>query len=372
MATINGTAGNNVLNGTQQNDTLNANWSAGSDKMYGKNGNDSYFVNSLGDQVFEVGTGIDTVVSRLAFYDLPNNVENLVLDIGGLNGIGNGLNNVLQGNDSNNSLWGNEGNDELWGYKGVDKLYGGAGADTLHAGQGNDILDGGADGDLMQGFSGNDTYYVDSFYDVIDGEAPTQYFPNMGIDTVYSSISRGLEQHIENLVLTEAAGDFSWAGGNELNNQLTGNSLTNYLYGFDGNDTLKGLGGNDSLWGYSGNDNLNGGDGSDYISGDDGTDTLTGGLGADWFYFSSEQHSPNSSLRDSIKDFKSSEGDVIDISGIDADASTPFDNEAFASWQINYDPITHVLSADVLNSSNDFSVDLTGLGPGFSLASMVL
>ena len=372
MATINGTAGNNVLNGTQQNDVLNANWSGGNDKMYGKNGNDSYFVNSLGDQVIEVGTGIDTVVSRLAFYDLPNNVENLVLDIGGANGIGNGLDNSLQGNDSNNSLWGNEGNDELWGYKGVDKLYGGAGSDTLHGGQGNDILDGGSDGDVMQGFSGNDTYYVDSFSDVIDGEAPTQFFPNMSIDTVYSSVSRGLEVNIENLILTEAASGFSWAGGNELNNQLTGNSFDNGLYGFAGNDTLKGLGGNDSLGGYEGNDNLNGGDGSDLLSGDEGTDALTGGVGSDRFYFWAENNSPNSSLRDSIKDFKSSEGDEIDISAIDADASTPFSNEAFTNFQINYDPISHILSADVIGSSTDFSVDLTGVGPGFSLANVIL
>ena len=371
MATINGTAGNNVLNGTQQNDILNANWSGGNDKMYGRNGNDNYFVNSIGDQVIEVGTGLDTVVSRLAFYDLPNNVENLVLDAGGLNGIGNGLNNALQGNDSNNSLWGNEGNDELWGYVGADKLYGGAGIDTLHGGQGNDILDGGTDGDLLKGFSGNDTYYVDSSADVIDGEAPTQFFPNMGIDTVYSSVSRNLEVNIENLILTEAAGDFSWAGGNTLNNQLTGNSLSNYLYGYAGNDTLKGLGGNDYLYGYEGNDNLNGGDGNDFLSGDEGTDTLTGGVGADWFYFWDEDHSPNSGLRDSIKDFKTSEGDKIDISSIDADAGT-IGNEAFASWQISYDPISHILSADVLNSSTDFSVNLTGLGPGFSLTDIFL
>lgn len=371
MATINGTAGNNTLNGTQQNDVLNANWSGGNDKMYGKNGSDRYFVNSIGDQVIEVGTGIDEVVSRLAFYDLPNNVENLVLDIGGLNGIGNSLDNVIQGNDSKNSLWGNDGNDELFGYKGADKLYGGAGTDTLHGGDGNDILDGGTDGDLLKGFSGNDTYYVDSDFDVIDGEAPTQYFPNMGTDIVYSSVSRYLETYVENLVLTEAAGDFSWAGGNDGNNQLTGNSLINYLYGYDGNDTLKGLGGDDTLYGYSGNDNLNGGDGNDWISGDDGTDTLTGGLGTDWFYFYAESNSPNSSLRDSIKDFKSSEGDKIYLD-VDADASTPFANDDFASWQINYDPISHILTADVLGSSTDFSVDLTGVGPGFSLADIIL
>jgi Ca2+-binding RTX toxin-like protein len=352
MATINGTAANNTLNGTQQNDVLNANWSGGNDRMFGRNGNDRYFVNSAGDQVNEVGTGIDEVVSRLAFYDLPSNVENLVLDTGGLNGIGNSLNNSLQGNNSGNSLWGMDGDDELFGYVGNDKLYGGSGVDTLHGGQGNDILDGGADGDVLKGFSGNDTYYVDSVGDVIDGEAPTAFFANMGIDTVNSNISRGLEEHIENLVLTEVAGDFSVAVGNTGNNQLTGNSLTNFLYGQEGNDALKGLGGDD------------------FIYGGHGTDTLTGGSGADTFYFASEIDSPNSALRDKIKDFKSSEGDVIDISQIDADASTVFVDD-LQSWQINYDPISHILSVDILGPSIDFSVDLTGVGPGFSLADIV-
>lgn len=284
----------------------------------------------------------------------------------------------MQGNDSKNSLWGNEGNDELSGYKGDDKLYGGAGSDTLHGGQGNDILDGGSGGDLMQGFSGNDTYYVDSSLDVIDGEDVS-----MGVDTVYSDFSRNLESNIENMILTEAMGSvfISWAGGNELDNQLTGNIFSNALYGYAGDDTLKGLGGDDYIYGYEGNDNLNGGDGNDTIGGNDGADTLIGGAGKDYltgdagndsFYFTTATESPNSDLRDRIGDFNSSEGDLIDISSIDADASTSSINEAFAMSQINYDPISHVLSADVLNSSTDFSVDLTGVGPGFSLANVIL
>ena len=325
MATINGTSANNILNGTQQNDVLNANWSGGNDKMYGKNGDDKYFVNSIGDQVIEVGTGIDEVVSRLALYALTSNVENLVLDIGGLNGTGNGLNNKIQGNSDNNTLRGKDGNDELWGFIGNDKLYGDAGSDTMHGGQGNDILDGGTGGDLMKGFSGNDTYYIDSLLDVIDGEAPTPFFTNMGIDTVYTNISRFLETYVENLILTESAGD-SWSGGNSGNNQLTGNSFNNDLYGFAGNDILKGFAGHDYLGGFEGNDTLNGGNDNDFLYGEAGTDTLIGGLGADKFYFEEESDSPNSSLRDTITDFKGSEGDLLDISAIDANLTEWFDD----------------------------------------------
>lgn len=68
MANINGTPTNNILNGIQQNDVLNANWSGDEDKMYGKNGDDQYNVNFVGDRVLENGTGIDVVFSRLKNY----------------------------------------------------------------------------------------------------------------------------------------------------------------------------------------------------------------------------------------------------------------------------------------------------------------
>lgn len=150
MANINGTPTNNILNGTQQNDVLNANWSVGEDKMYGKNGDDQYNVNSIGDRVLENGTGIDVVFSRLENYTLTDNVENLLLVPGGeKNGFGNSLNNQIEGNASNNLLRGYSGDDKLLGYLGNDILNGGAG---------NDSLTGGKDADTLQGGLGADTF----------------------------------------------------------------------------------------------------------------------------------------------------------------------------------------------------------------------
>ena len=65
-----------------------------------------------------------------------------------------------------------------------------------------------------------------------------------GTDTVRASVSRTLEDHVENLVLT-GAGNINGTG-NALNNQLTGNSGANILTGSLGNDTIEGGGGIDT------------------------------------------------------------------------------------------------------------------------------
>lgn len=88
MAIVNGTIfsdnGSNGIGfpllGTAAADTLNANWSNGSDWMFGGTGNDEYRVNFTGDVVAETsGNDTDTIVSRLASYTLASNFENLTL-----------------------------------------------------------------------------------------------------------------------------------------------------------------------------------------------------------------------------------------------------------------------------------------------------
>lgn len=104
-----------------------------------------------------------------------------------------------------------------------------------------------------------------------------------------------------------------------------------------GNDTISGLGGNDAIRGGTGNDRLSGVGGNDTIKGDAGNDTLNGGLGfdtlsggsgVDKFVLSSVLDSVTASP-DIITDFKHSQGDKIDLHGIDADSSTVGINEAF-------------------------------------------
>ena len=173
MANINGTPTDNNLNGTNQDDVLNSNWSGGDDKMYGKNGHDQYNVNSVGDRVIESGTGIDSVFSRLDSYKLTSNVENLFLAPGGnKNGFGNVLNNVIEGNNGDNLLS---------GYAGNDKLHGNLGKDNLNGGAGNDTLDGGKDDDVLNGHSGTDT--------IIGGIGADRLSGGLGADSfIYLSV----------------------------------------------------------------------------------------------------------------------------------------------------------------------------------------
>ena len=66
-------------------------------------------------------------------------------------------------------------------------------------------------------------------------------------------------------------------------------------------------------------------DGADTLAGGLGADILTGGNQADTFLFTSASDSNNQSGVDVIKDFKHAQGDIIDLSGIDADTITAGD-----------------------------------------------
>lgn len=340
MAVINGNNLPNALNGTADafdfffgfggNDLLNANWSLGTDIMRGGDGNDTYRVNSVGDQVIElanVGSGVDTVQSRLAVYNLTANVENLNLDLGagfgGGNGLantirGNALNNTLNGRDGNDWLFGNGGNDLLLGGNGVDRLYGGdgsdrlygnAGVDFLYGQNGNDLLDGGAAADVMSGGAGNDVYYVDNAGDnVVEGAGV-----GSGTDTVYAAVNEWLQANVERLTLLNTAAALL-GNGNGLNNTIVGNANNNFLNGFDGNDLIYGRDGHDQISGGNGNDSLHGGNGIDRIVGGAGTDRVSGGAGADAFVLTHR----GIGNRDIVEDFSHADDTFVLSNMLDA------------------------------------------------------
>ncbi len=79
------------------------------------------------------------------------------------------------------------------------------------------------------------------------------------------------------------------------------------ILGGHDNDYLSGLVGNDSILGGVGDDTLNGGNDNDYLNGGYENDTLVGGNNADTFVFD------RSSGIDTILDFNSNEGDMIEI-----------------------------------------------------------
>ena len=209
-----GWEGDDVLYGGPGNDLLSG-WT-GTDRLYGGNGNDTYSIDSGVDLIYEnEGEGVDTVKVLYTGYTLPDNVENLIIDnhAGDAGGIGNALDNQIQGNDFDN------------------------------------IIDGLAGADLMIGGEGNDTYYVDNLGDeVIDGT---------GNDKVYSSVGYVLPDSVEDLYLTGTANINGT--GNAQDNHIYGNSGANIVDGGAGNDTLDGGNGNDIYMfgsGY-GNDIIN-------------------------------------------------------------------------------------------------------------------
>ncbi|WP_192985252.1 peroxidase family protein [Pseudomonas sp. EggHat1] len=128
-----GNALDNILQGSTGNDRLNGR--EGSDRTVGGAGDDIYWVDHVGDQVIEqVGEGTDQVRTTLSSYTLDANVENLwYYGTESFTGMGNALDNILQGST---------GNDHLNGGVGNDRLIGGAGNDIFAFGPnfGNDTL----------------------------------------------------------------------------------------------------------------------------------------------------------------------------------------------------------------------------------------
>ena len=274
--------------------------------MIGGGGDDTYYVAQAGDIVdesSEFANGTDTVRSSIAFsladaVHVLGSVENLTLTgSANIDATGNSLGNTIFGNSGDNTLTGNDGDDALNGNGGSDTMIGG---------------------------SGDDTYYIAQAGDIVDESSGN------GTDTVISSITFSLADgahvlgNVERLTLTGSA---NIAGtGNGLANAISGNIGDNTLTGNDGSDTLTGNAGNDTLVGGNDNDHLSGGNESDRLTGGSGADVQTGGLGADTFVLQAIADSTVSNTgRDYISDFSQAQGDIIDLSAIDANTSAAGD-----------------------------------------------
>jgi Ca2+-binding RTX toxin-like protein len=338
---------------------------------------------------------------------------------------------TLRGGDGNDRLYGfNNGPDaavnQSTAYTDDDLLDGGAGNDSLRGEMGNDTLDGGSGNDTLEGGSGDDLFLVDSSLDVVTESAAS------GTDTVQARLSWTLSANVERLVLL---GSSALAGtGNALANTLTGNAGANALSGGAGDDTLEGGLGNDTLdggtgtdtasyanarsgvtvslaltgaqatggsdtdtlrfiekltgsafadrltgntaanvlLGGAGNDQLDGGAGNDTLVGGAGQDTLSGGDGADLFVFSSEQDCGLSAgSADLINGFTRG-SDRLDLSAIDADATTPGSNEVFtrllaagtaftAPGQLRLDGNVLYGNTDANYATSEFAIRLNGV-----------
>jgi Ca2+-binding RTX toxin-like protein len=152
--------------------------------MYGQGGNDTYYVDNAGDQVFEaVGGGTDTVNASTSWaMAAGQEIENLkAYGPGATSGV------TLTGNEFNNTLTGGAGD---------DTLRGGAGNDTLSGGAGNDVLDGGLGKDKLTGGAGNDTFLFDTALSSSNVDTIADFSLTGDIialdHTVFSGLSLGL------------------------------------------------------------------------------------------------------------------------------------------------------------------------------------
>lgn len=360
---LSGLGGHDVLSGGDGNDNLTG--GSGRDALYGGAGEDQFRV-EVGDLVagetFDGGSGFDTIsayssqvadlsTSTLAsieyiqgydvrltvaqFLDLEMfNGWSVILADGGslsLNGLQiNGkivlsdFGNTLHMNGVLGSTWieggaaadvvhGTDFGDAVNGMGGNDRLNGLEGSDSLLGGDGNDVLNGGVGTDLMAGGLGNDIYYVDGAGDTVE-EAVGQ-----GTDEVRSAIGLILGPNLEVLRLLGTALE---GVGNDLANTIHGNAEGNLLVGLDGSDTLRGGDGEDVIDGTFGNDKLYGDAGDDLMAGSGGRDSLTGGAGADIFVFADGDFSGASAVTaDSILDFSKAQGDLIELSLVDANGA---------------------------------------------------
>jgi len=341
----------------------------------------------------------------------PNALE--ILQLAQLDTLtGNAEANRLDGTAADERLLGFSGDDVLNGQAGNDVLEGGVGQDIIEAGAGNDTLVGGIGNDVLDGNAGSDVYFFqqgfgndhihqyDSATDAIDvvnfadltsqqlmqiirqSNDLSMIFTNgdqLTVDGYFETAARRVDRfdfaegeqwdlssikaHVDTL---GTAGDDSLYGYTNGDNRIFGLEGNDDLHGNSGNDYINGGNGNDSLYGQSGNDTLQGGLGKD---------TFTGGTGADTFKFTTVADSAvSATLRDIIKDFKSSEADKIDLSVIDADINTASD-DAFTNIAVGgtfsgnlttktlyFDTLAKVLYGNIdSNLQADFSIQLTAV-----------
>ena len=386
--TLTGGDGDDSLTGLAGNDILDG--GAGADVMDGGAGNDTFRADDAADLVIEAAAqGIDTVLATAATYTLADNVEKLTyVGTGTFAGTGNALANTLTGGDGN---------------------------DTLNGGNGNDTLDGAGGADTLIGNLGNDIYMVDDVGDLVV-EAVGE-----GTDTVKTTLaSYALTANVDRLTYV-GTGSFEGTG-NDLANILTGGAAADVLSGGDGNDTLDGSGGADAMNGGSGHDTyvvddvgdvvnelagegsdlvratlisytlganverlmfigtgnftgtgnafantIVGGAGDDLLSGLTGKDTLTGGDGADRFVFGATADSVVGAA-DTVSDFSIADGDLIDVSGIDAQPLLPGDDAFAFIGSAAFSGAAGELRAEVESDGNTHVYGtVTGAGASFEI-----
>jgi Ca2+-binding RTX toxin-like protein len=351
---LGGGAGRDTLDGGEGNDTLTG--AGGDDQVYGGNGSDEmhggagndYLIayddgidtldGGTGDDLYSVGAGDviladpggrDWVYANNTSWTLGAGLDNLLIfdhtQSLSLVGIGNGLDNILDGTDAGHaSLFGMGGNDVLYGsFNGSADLHGGDGDDQLFGSQyadqligdaGNDLLDGGPGADSLSGGSGSDSFvfsardgFADGVMDFASGADKIRFdarvFSEIGATgnfaagdaRFYSAAGASAGHDADDRVTFDPSSGNLWfdpdgsgaatpvliahvsgsvvatdiaADNGQGARSTTGTSGNDTIVGGPASDTLSGLDGNDSLFGAEGADSLAGGNGNDTLDGE--------------------------------------------------------------------------------------------------------
>ncbi|WP_372096669.1 beta strand repeat-containing protein [Tistrella mobilis] len=347
---ITGSAFDDVLTGSSATNVLVG--GDGNDRLAGANGDDALIGGAGADEI-DGGNGIDR-----AIYAASDAGVTVDLAAGAASG-GHAAGDVLTAIEG---IAGSAFDDRLTGDAGNNTLSGGDGSDILQGGVGDDVLTGGRGGDTLDGGSGNDlVLYTDSETAVtVDLGAGTAAGGDAAGDVLTGIEGVGGSAFDDVLAGTTSDDVLIGNGGND---RLHGGAGADYLDGGTGLDTVSytaetqdlridlalgvAIGGNanDSLVsieiveGGSGADliqgqanetaeRLSGGAGDDRLNGRGGADILIGGDGADTFLYAATIYS-RPGRGDRILDFDHGQGDVIDLSGIDTDATLAGD-QAFS------------------------------------------
>jgi Ca2+-binding RTX toxin-like protein len=279
---IYGDEGNDSLLGGDGNDTIDG-WK-GNDSLFGGAGNDS-LIGGPGVNAIDGGDGNDTADVYSAFIN-SNNAITFTFNAtpGVLNTLPDGSTIVnvenlsLAGSNAADQLTGGTGNDTLGGSWGNDTVNGGDGDDLLYGGLNNSLLNGGNGNDRFQGHEANDTMIGGPGSDTADYSEDLILGGRRGI---YADLNTGyvLDGYggtdslsgIENLLGTD--GEYvtftpTVVADNVLSDVLIGDGSANLIAGRGGLDYIVAGAGNDTVSGGPGNDIVLGGAGNDSLIGD--------------------------------------------------------------------------------------------------------
>lgn len=344
----------------------------GNSTLYGGAGNDSVY----GGDVADGGEGVDTIerVNNIAFWSADEGGHGAIVDLTLTTGhiLDDGFGNV-ESADSTTSFFGTRFGDRFtgtggafWGNGGRDSLFGGEGNGSLYGGGGNDVVNAGAGDDQVSGGSGRDRINAGAGIDMLafwDVDA-TGHGASVSLLRAKGQV---LDDGYGN---AETARGIDYLDGSAFADTFIGNTTGNALWGNAGDDTLTGVGGDDGLYGGDGRDRIYGGAGIDYVVGGTGLDMLTGGTEADYFHFMGP--TPGSDGVDSITDFASDDGIVINVHWA---ADLALGNLTAAQFRIGFGATTATNAAqrviyDMTTGDVYFDADGTGSAATVRIATL--